>query len=279
MLAGRDVMEWSWDQPGARPFVRHQRAEVAGVVFEGSSSGGSNASERLLSFADLRFDQPVAASTLVIRAVLPTGELAILGGGVVDRQGSIQQLFGRSRSKYRPLYADGEMRVYENTAAMPRAFLVDHARIAPSIGASLAEMIHRPFDPRHEVVVAADTAPEVTARLGSVPSGGTPGTAEVVEHTANRVRVHTSSTGDALLVLTDTYYPGWRAEVDGVEQPLVRGDLLFRVVPVPGGEHDVELRFEPSSVRLGLLISLLALLLAVAGLAFAGRSWLRGRTT
>jgi len=281
LLAGRGVMEWSWDQPAAQPHIRHGRVEVAGRAFEGRSAGN----ERLLSFADVRFDAPVAASTLVIRAVLPSGELGVYGGGVVDSSGAIQQLFGRSRAKYRPIYADGEMRVYENTEALPRAFLVHRARMAPSLGAALGEMVHRPFDPRQEVVLAADSAPEITSGLLSALPGsdaaadGALGSAAIAEYSANHVRVHTSSPKDALLVLSDTYYPGWHASVDGVEQPLGRGDVLFRVVPVPSGEHDVDFRFEPASVRIGLLITAISLLCAAVALVIAGGWWRRGRTT
>ena len=208
---------------------------------------------------------------------------------MVDGSGAIQQLFGRSRAKYRPIYADSEMRVYENTEALPRAFLVDRARMAPSLGAALAEMIHRPFDPREEVVLAADSTPEITGGLSSALAGSdvaaevapevAPGSASIAEYSANHVRVHTSSPKNALLVLSDTYYPGWYASVDGVEQPLGRGDVLFRVVPVPSGEHDVEFRFEPASVRVGLLITAISLLCAAVALVIAGGWWRRGRTT
>jgi Bacterial membrane protein YfhO len=277
LLAGRNVMEWSWDVPTARPYVRHQRVEVAGLDFEGSNG----TRERLLSFADLPLDEPVHASSLLIRAVLPHGELAIFGGGVVNSRGDVQQLFGRSKAKYRAIYVDPEMRVFENTNVLPRAFLVFQARTAPSIGASLDEMIHRSFDARQEVVVAADTAPEIASRLPGFGVSAQPGSgvAHVGEYSSNLVRLHTSSDSNALLVVTDTYYPGWHAFVDGVEQPLVRGDLLFRVVPVAAGEHEVELRFEPCSVRLGLAISLAALALAVAVVVLAGRARARGRTT
>ncbi len=278
LLAGRDTMEWAWDSPSVRPYVRHARAELAGLAIE----SGASSSPRLLSFASLPVEPTAPATTLVIRAILPTGELAVFGGAVVDRNGATQELFGRTRSKYRLVYADRELRVAENTAALPRAFLVTRARTAPSIGQSLGEMIHRPFDPRREVVIAADAAPEVTARLPAMDptgEGAAPGSAQVVDYAADAVRVRTSSPSAVLLVVTDTYYPGWRAFVDGVEQPLVRGDLLFRVVPVGPGEHVVDLRFEPLSIRVGLLISVVSLALAAGVLASAGRSMLRRRTT
>jgi Bacterial membrane protein YfhO len=156
--------------------------------------------------------------------------------------------------------------------------MVGRARSAPSIGASLSEMAHRPFDPRHEVILANDTPPELAARF-SDGVGVVDASARIVEYSPHRVRVAASTRDDALLVLTDTYYPGWQAFVDGQPQPLVRGDLLFRVVPVPAGEHTVELRFEPTSVRIGLLVSLLAVLVAVTALLVAGATRFAGRTT
>jgi uncharacterized membrane protein YfhO len=59
----------------------------------------------------------------------------------------------------------------------------------------------------------------------------------------------------------------------------MRGDLLFRVVAVPGGEHDVEFRFEPTSVKLGLAVSLIAVLVAVGALVISSGSVRRRRTT
>jgi uncharacterized membrane protein YfhO len=59
----------------------------------------------------------------------------------------------------------------------------------------------------------------------------------------------------------------------------LRGDVLFRVVPVPGGEHEVELRFEPASVKNGLAISLVSVTLLAAALVMASGAPRRRRTT
>lgn len=274
LLAGRDTMEWAWDIPSARPFVRHQRVEVAGLSFE----GGGNANPRLLSFTSKSFDPPLQAATLTIDVQLPRGELAVYGGAVVSPDGKTQQLFGRAKAKYREVYRDTEIRILENTDAFPRAFVVGQARWSPSVGAALGEMIHRPFDPRQEVILAADVSPDSVGPLSELREPPN-GTATVQSYAADEVRVRTSSPRGGLLVLTDTYYPGWRAFVDGVEQPIMRGDLLFRVVAVPAGDREVTFRFEPVSIRIGLAISLAALLIAVGVLVVAGRVGLRRRTT
>jgi len=67
--------------------------------------------------------------------------------------------------------------------------------------------------------------------------------------------VETDSPEDGLLVLTDTYYPGWRAFVDGREEHIVSADYLFRGVPLAAGKHSVEFVYAPDSFRIGLLLS------------------------
>jgi hypothetical protein len=166
--------------------------------------------------------------------------------------------------------------VLENTTALPRAFIVPQARVAASLGTALNEMVHAPFRPDQLVILADDATTQATPL---VADRGGQGTARVTAYGADDVRIHTSSTGDAWLVLSDTYYPGWTAAVDGHPTTVMRGDVLFRVVAVPGGEHDVEFRFEPASIKLGLPISVVALAVVAIALVVAGRPARRRRTT
>jgi hypothetical protein len=169
------------------------------------------------------------------------------------------------------------VRVYEDTAALPRAFVVPEARPAPSLGAALTEMVHRPFQPTQEVILAHDSPADATPPPGAGQGGQ--GSAQITAYDANAVSVHTSTSGPAWLVLSDTFYPGWIATVDGQPTPVLRGDVLFRVVSVPGGEHDVQLRFEPGSIKLGLAISLVFAAIVIATLVGVGIVQRRSRTT
>src|SRR5207253_5344818 len=102
------------------------------------------------------FDQPVAAATLLVRAIPPVGEFVLYGAaaGHADRTTPAEQLFGRTKTKYRQVFSDSDIHVLENTEALPRAFLVPRARVAASLGTALSEMIHQPFQPRQEVILA-----------------------------------------------------------------------------------------------------------------------------
>jgi hypothetical protein len=267
--AGVDVMEWGRDRPSEQSYVRHSRVEVAGVAQE----GGAPPTERLLSFAHFGVAAGASVQSVEVRAMTARGELAVYGLAVVDTNGSAHQLFGRHNAKYTPVYRDADIAIFKNEQAFPRAFVVQAARLA-SAGTPLDEMAHRPFDPASEVVLAyGEVPPEVLAGLplasGSDSRAGERGTAHVDEYTPDRVRVTTSTPRDGLLVLSDNFYPGWRAFVDGREQPVVRGDMLFRTLALPAGQHAVEFRFEPRSIELGLVVSLASLVLAI-GLVMAG---------
>ncbi|MEK7785296.1 MAG: YfhO family protein, partial [Chloroflexota bacterium] len=63
------------------------------------------------------------------------------------------------------------------------------------------------------------------------------------------------------VVLSDTYYPGWRVFVDGEPQPLLRANYLFRAVAVPAGQHEVVFEYAPLSATVGLAVSIVSLVI------------------
>src|SRR5262249_43050515 len=123
------------------------------------------------------------------------------------------------------------------------------------------------FDPRREVLLdgrdrdAAEGEPD-----------GAEGTAEVTSYHANDVVIRVQAPAQGYVVLADSYYPGWRVTVDGVEARLLRANYAMRAVRVPGGTHDVRFRYLPRALWVGAGISLITALL-VAGLLF--RAWRR----
>ncbi len=71
-------------------------------------------------------------------------------------------------------------------------------------------------------------------------------------------RIELDAEGPGLLVVTDPWFPGWTARVDGRGERVLRADYLFRGVPLAAGRHEVVLEFRPRSYELGRMISLLA---------------------
>ena len=100
--------------------------------------------------------------------------------------------------------------------------------------------------------------------------------ARIVIDSPDRVRVNAAADAPAWLVLTDTWFPGWRARVDGVETPILRAHHAFRAVALPPGRHDVDFTFRPRGLAIGVAITLVALAIIVA-LVFA-TLWIAGKS-
>jgi hypothetical protein len=98
--------------------------------------------------------------------------------------------------------------------------------------------------------------------------GGPPGTAFIEADQPGRIRLKTRTTTQQLLVVSESWHEGWRLTLDGQTRPVVRvyGEFIGGVVD--SGEHEVEFRFRPQSLRLGAWLSIVGfagLLLARIG--------------
>jgi len=85
------------------------------------------------------------------------------------------------------------------------------------------------------------------------------GSFSVIEYENEKIRIKTTVDQPGYLVLSEIYYPGWKAKVDGEEVPILPGNYLFRVIPLEKGDHEVHLYFVSWSFRVGLLITILTL--------------------
>jgi ABC-2 type transport system permease protein len=134
-----------------------------------------------------------------------------------------------------------------------------------------------------DVVVEPDAADRIELLKGSFPlqrraiveepvdvDPGATGTVSSTEVELSSVRAHITSTGRALVVLSDPWYPQWRAYVDGEPAELVRVDHAFRGVVVPAGNHEVLFRYEDDRHRNGVVLAGLTVLVLV-GSAVAPR--------
>jgi hypothetical protein len=159
-----------------------------------------------------------------------------------------------------PAYEGRDARVYPNPFALPRAFVVDGQEVVADADAALKRVTTAGF-PARQLAVTEE-------RIEGLPEGieGEParGSAQILEYEAERIVVETDAGRPALLVLTDSWFPGWKASVDGKDAPVHRVDYVIRGVSVPAGRHTVEFRYEPASWRAGWIVSGLALLAILA---------------
>ncbi len=164
------------------------------------------------------------------------------------------------------LDAPGELAVYRNATPLPRAWLVHRAIPVADQAAAFQALAQPDFDPAQAVILEGD----VPSAAGE--SGGSSPAPRFLHYGANRMRLQLQADGPGYLVLSEVWYPGWRAWVNGEEARVLRANGALRAVAVPGGESTVELRFAPTSWRngqiLGALGVLVALLLGMRGWRF-----------
>ena len=153
------------------------------------------------------------------------------------------------------LVHEGEVLVYRNRAVPPRAYFAAEYRILPRSEEALRFMRSKAFRAGRHVVLAADPP------VRPVRSGGDP---RIVHYRDEVVEIEIAGGGGGVLVLSDTFYPGWRVYTDGREQPVLRANHVFRAVAVPPGTRRVVFRYQPSSFIWGLSISGAAALVWVA---------------
>jgi len=164
-------------------------------------------------------------------------------------------------ARYTEVFADGPVRIYDNGAVLPRAFVVGTAE-ATDPQTMLARLAAPAFDPLHTALVETPAA---------ALTGGASGTATIATYSSEHVSVRVDGSGAGLLVLTDQYYPGWKATLDQMEVPIYLTDYIFRGVRIPAGHHTVTFTYQPRALRAGLLLSLVTVGVLTAWALIWGR--------
>jgi len=155
-----------------------------------------------------------------------------------------------------------------NNGALPRAYLaLPHCVDNPRASARLLR--HPQFSPHREVLLECDSH-LVT------PATGSPGQVFIRRYLPEEVLIDVENERESILVVTDAYYDGWVATIDGAKVAIMPANHSVRAVTVPPGRHEVTFRYHATGLRLGAGISLLSLLVMIgcAGMA----SWSRSRS-
>jgi hypothetical protein len=156
----------------------------------------------------------------------------------------------------RPLGIYGGAYLYQNDDFLPRAYLVSDVLPAADNATALSVLTSDAFAPERSVMLEA-VPPNYR------PSQGAAGRVQIVRYTTNEAEMRVQASRDAILVFSDSYYPGWLATIDGSPTAIYRANTTQRAVVVPAGEHQVRFRFRPASVLAGFSMSSASLLVFV----------------
>ena len=161
--------------------------------------------------------------------------------------------------------------LFELEEPLPRAYVVPESRRLPHRDSVINAVLAPDFDPRHIVVIedsgaaaSIDAPPEPAEPLAARSVAGFPGAA-ITESMDEEVRIRLDPGVSGHLVLTDNYYPGWVAEVDGEPRPIELANFFFRGVEIRSGDREVVFSYRSVPFERGRLVSLMTLALASLG--------------
>ncbi len=165
-------------------------------------------------------------------------------------------------------YVKRGVKIYRVRKPWPHAWVVHKAVVVAGEEETWAILNAPDFDPARVVILPHE--PGI-----ALPGEDTAGSkVSIIEYTPTRISLQADPVDNGLLVVSDIYYPGWRARVDGRPAPVYRANYLLRAVPVEAGKHRVEIYYDPPLFKIGLAITLLTLL---AGGALLGGVALQNR--
>jgi hypothetical protein len=179
---------------------------------------------------------------LVVPAGMTASATALRGAGFQ----AVASLPGGDVAWYRP--------------PLPRARLVHEARVAATDEEAFAAAVASAGDAHRIAVITGDALPDL-----ALPPEGAVEAVRITRDEAEQLVIEVEAAAPGLLVLADTFFPGWTATVDGTPVEILLADHAFRGVAIAPGRHEVVFRYAPGSLRLGGGLSVLGLL-AILGL-------------
>jgi uncharacterized membrane protein YfhO len=169
-----------------------------------------------------------------------------------------------ANERFRQVFNNGYVAIFENKRALPRAFTVPASgiEVLGTPAAGLERIKNASFDPERSVVLS-----EVPAWQTPPPETDTDpfnSKVEMTDFQINDLSLRVTTSSDAVLVLSQMWFPGWNATVDGQDVPVLRADAALTGILLRAGSHDVHFKFRPLSFTIGAAITILSLLVVIA---------------
>ena len=144
--------------------------------------------------------------------------------------------------------------INENKDAFPRAYLVHDFITVPENTAQDFLVKNTEFDLRNSVILESMSEFKLNNLKSTTYDSDF---VKILEFNENNIRVNTFSESNAILILTDVFYPGWNVLIDGEPSEILRANGLVRAVIIPDGNHIVEFNYVPNSFWFGVVISII----------------------
>lgn len=257
---GIETADWAHEGLSQIAAVKHSRPqEMLSFPAYLRSVGHNFQGKKYIAYFDVAPpSMPALVTAIGARSFLPGAGLTIEHIDLIDDvAGKILSLSTLlKRNDLALAFRSHTAAMWENRDALPRAFIVHRAEIVNDDQA--LERLKTPCFLYDQLVLLSDVPTSAliqTEASRGDDQGHLGDQATVVEYKPDRVVVNVETESEGYLVLTDSWYPGWIAWVDGQETPIHRADYIFRAVRLEPGEHLIKFEYRPWSFTLGVWLS------------------------
>lgn len=157
-------------------------------------------------------------------------------------------------SQFKLIYKDKKYEIYKNNEAFPIAFLVDNYKVEKDPQKILDTILSEKFNLKREVVLEEkinNFKLDIQSQVDKI------GKIKILSQSFNKINIQTESTQNSLLFISNSFYNGWNAKIDGKNIKIYRANFTFQAIPVEKGRHKIELEYYPFSFKFGCLLAVL----------------------
>lgn len=176
----------------------------------------------------------------------------------VEKDEGISKVF--KLDKLSPVFRDKSVVVLENKKVLPRAFFVSQWEVAQDEDI-FRKLLSDNFPFQEKIIIEEDFK-----RFNQNEKNESE--VSFVEYDSQTSKVKVKSNVPGFLFVSDTWYPDWKALVDGKEEKILRANYAFRAVPVSEGEHIVEFIYDPKSFKIGKWLSMATIISLITLLTY-----------
>lgn len=162
------------------------------------------------------------------------------------------------------VWQDKNWQIIENKNVLPRAYLVNKVEIIKDKNKILEKLFSPSFNPKTNLVL--EEKPKITLSKKETALD-----LSIQKYSEQEVLIKTNSNFNSMLVISDNFYPGWKAYVDDKETKIYRANYTLRAVELPAGKHIIRFLYSPSSFKIGLAISIMSIVIYIIAVVFMKR--------
>ncbi len=157
-----------------------------------------------------------------------------------------------SPERYSLVWQQSKWRIFERKTALPRIGLFGSFIVEKNSEKIVEKIYDQNFDYQNQLILESSPA------IAPIPTNNKK--VSVISYQPNRIEIDTAADQPQLLYLSDNFYPGWIASVDGKNTSILRADYIFRAVVLPAGNHKVVFQYDPISFKIGFTVSAVSII-------------------